>query len=121
MEARKQNIDAIAADGAGAFQGHQQFSPNETDVVIFDFSSEIESMRRQLAAEREARLRLAAEYDNYRRRTKRESGNAADEGKREVIEQMLPIADELDLAVSNLSGELHWVAEWVQAHHRRFH
>ena len=66
-------------------------------------------------------MRLAAEYDNYRRRTKQEAEKAAHEGKRELLVQMLLIADELDLVVANLKEEPDWVTEWVSTLHRRFH
>jgi molecular chaperone GrpE len=83
--------------------------------------SENEKLLDELSSERDARLRLAAEYDNYRRRTKLESSRAADEGKRGVIEQLLTIADDLDLALENLDGSADAVAEGLKMIERRFH
>lgn len=115
MESGKRNIDPISTHGPVVSADGAQKSD------VDDRSSEVEKLREQLASERDARLRLAAEYDNYRRRTKRESEMAAAEGKRELLEQMLIIVDELDLALANLNEVPGWVAEWVQTIHRRFH
>ena len=119
METGKRKIDTMRENGR-ATVGGQHFLPDEDDVMIVDFSSEVDILRSELASERDTRLRLAAEYDNYRRRTKLESAKAADEGKRDLLEQMLLIADELDLAVANLSDEPGWVADWVHTVRRRF-
>ena len=119
MDTGKRTIDTITNNGAATAPDRPDLRDKD-DVGIIDFSSEVETLREELASERDTRLRLAAEYDNYRRRTKRESAKAADEGKRELLEQMLLIADELDLAVANLSDEPGWVAEWVHTVRRRF-
>ena len=42
-------------------------------------------LREELEVERDKRLRLAAEYENYRRRTMREQATAAEKGKRELL------------------------------------
>jgi molecular chaperone GrpE len=77
-------------------------------------------LREELVAERDKLLRLAAEYENYRRRTKQESEKAADEGKRELLMRMLSIADELDLAAGHLDETSDTVAEGLKLVRRRF-
>lgn len=62
---------------------------------------ETERLREELEAERDKYLRLAAEYDNYRRRTKREQANAAEKGKRELLERLISLADDFELALAN--------------------
>ncbi|MDR0859175.1 MAG: nucleotide exchange factor GrpE [Oscillospiraceae bacterium] len=54
----------------------------------------------------DAYLRLAAEYDNYRRRTAAERANAYGEITANAVAQFLPLWDDLKLAVehSDLSG-----------------
>jgi molecular chaperone GrpE len=91
------------------------------EVGIFNSAeTELERLREELSSERDARFRLAAEYENYRRRTKRESEKAADEGKREILTRMLAIADELELAVVHLSDTSDTVAEGLRLVRRRF-
>ena len=92
------------------------------EVEMFNPAApEIERLREELSAERDARLRLAAEYENYRRRTKQESAQAADRGKRELFEQLVSIADDLDLAAANADESSEALAEGLQLIHRRFH
>ena|SRR5688572_30047040 len=121
MDTRKRDIDAVTAKEASTLPDMQHALTEDTDAVIFSYSPEAEALREELASERDARLRLAAEYENYRRRTKQEKSAAADEGKRELLNQMLTIADELDLALGHSSEETGWLAEWLKAFHRRFH
>jgi len=72
-----------------------------------------------LEAEREARLRLAAEYKNYRRRTDQEKETAADRGKKELLTELLSLADDLDLAAANRTKSPKAIAEGVEMIHRR--
>lgn len=50
---------------------------------------------------------------------KQELEQAANEGKRELLEEMLTFADDLDLAISNLNETNSGAAEWAQMMHRR--
>ena len=98
----------------------RDFSEVITDVPEPEAAArEIESLREELALERDSRLRLAAEFDNYRRRVRREHAEAAHAGKRELLEQLISIADDLDLAIANLDGVSDAVAEVVRMTRRR--
>lgn len=50
-------------------------------------------------AEHDARLRLAAEYDNYRKRTLKEKDAAYGNGKADAILKLLPVYDNLERAL----------------------
>lgn len=56
----------------------------------------------QLEAEHEKYLRLAAEYENYRRRTRKELAEASEKGKRELLERLISFADDFELALANI-------------------
>jgi molecular chaperone GrpE len=92
---------------------------DEADI-FHPIEDETIHLREELEAERDKRLRLAAEYENYRRRTKREIAQAADEGKRELLERMLSIADDLDVALANADESPDAVAEGLRIIHQRF-
>ena len=81
---------------------------------------EPEDLRKELEAERDKYLRLAAEYMNYRRRTEQESADAADKGKRELLLKLVSLADDLDLALAGLTESPEAVTEGVRMIHRRF-
>ena len=50
--------------------------------------------------EHDARLRLAAEYDNFRKRTTREKEQSYGNGKADAIVKLLPIYDNLERALN---------------------
>jgi molecular chaperone GrpE len=77
-------------------------------------------MREELEAERDKHLRLAAEYKNYRRRTEQANAEAADKGKRELLTQLVSLADDLDLALAGLNESPETVVQGVQMIHRHF-
>ena len=51
-------------------------------------------------AEHDARLRLAAEYDNFRKRTTKEKEQSYGNGKADAVTKMLPIYDNLERALN---------------------
>ena len=52
----------------------------------------------ELAEEKDRYLRLAAEYDNFRRRTQKEKEQIYADSYAEIIEQLLPIIDNFEMA-----------------------
>ncbi len=52
-----------------------------------------------LAVEKDKYLRLAAEYDNYRRRSQKEKENVYSDGKADTVLQLLPVYDNLARAL----------------------
>ncbi len=72
------------------------------EVSIFQpVEDETAHLRKELEAERDKYLRLAAEYANYRRRTKREQAEASEKGKRELLLRVVSLADDFALALAN--------------------
>ena len=51
-------------------------------------------------AERDAHLRLAADYDNFRKRTVKEKELSYGNGRADTIEKLLPVYDNLERALS---------------------
>ena len=51
-------------------------------------------------AEHDAHLRLAAEYDNFRKRTIREKEQSYTHGKADAVEKLLPVYDNLERALN---------------------
>lgn len=55
-------------------------------------------LEKQLAEQKDAFLRLAAEYDNYRKRSLREKEEAYCNAKAVVLKELLPVIDNLERA-----------------------
>ena len=77
-------------------------------------------LKEDLAAERERGLRMLAEFDNYRKRTRRERAVAEQEGKREVLLALLDVMDHLDRALLHLGEASDAVADGFRLIHQRF-
>ena len=56
-------------------------------------------MEAALNAEKDKYLRLAAEYDNYRRRSQKEKETTYSDGKADTVLQLLPVYDNLERAL----------------------
>ena len=60
--------------------------------------AEIERLKSELAAEQEKYMRLYAEYDNFRRRSAKESERIYADAYSDAVTQILPIIDNLERA-----------------------
>ena len=63
-------------------------------------ASEFEKAQQALAQERDRYLRLAAEYDNYRKRSPQGKDNLYTEIRSETVEKFLPVYDNLERALA---------------------
>ena len=61
---------------------------------------EIEALKKKIAEQDDSFLRLAAEYDNYRKRTTKEKSEAYADAYCDAVKAMLPLADALDNALA---------------------
>lgn len=93
---------------------------DEEDEPSDPIGDEVVGLREELASERDLYLRLAAEFDNYRRRVRKDRAEAAENGKRELVTQLITIADDFDRSLEHLDEKSGQVAEGIQAIRRRF-
>jgi molecular chaperone GrpE len=49
-------------------------------------------------------LRLAAEFDNYKKRTTKDVENSRKSGKAELVSKLLPVLDEFEIAISSIEN-----------------
>ena len=69
---------------------------------------ELEALKDQAARQEEKYLRLAAEYDNYRKRTAREKEHLYNDAKIDTIKPFLAVLDNLERGVSQFEeGDAH--------------
>ena len=61
--------------------------------------SEAEQLKEQLAKEHDQFLRLAAEYDNFRKRSQREKDGIYQDAKADTVKKLLPVYDNLQRAL----------------------
>src|SRR5215468_787739 len=59
----------------------------------------LEEAKAEVARVRDQLLRTAADYDNFRKRTRRELEDAQKRGREELLRELLPVFDNLERAV----------------------
>ena len=85
-------------------QTNEQDAPQEeelTDSPAEELSSE-EKLQAELDKLKDTHLRLIAEYDNYRKRTLKEKSELIRSGGEKALSDLLPVVDDLDIALQNL-------------------
>jgi len=68
-------------------------------------ATEAETLLKDLAQQRDLHLRLAAHFENFKRRTRQETESRAAAQKESFIAELLPVVDNLERALA--SGALH--------------
>ena len=76
----------------------QEAPAPETETPPAEKSGE-EKLREELEAEKDKYLRLAAEYDNFRRRSARERDSIYADVKADTLTRLLPVYDNLERAL----------------------
>lgn len=77
----------------------------ETFTVTKEQMEKMEALAAQLDEQRDKFLRLAAEYDNYRKRTAKEKEGIYADAKIETLSALLPVYDNLERGLSQFKDE----------------
>ena len=72
----------------------------ETEETVEAPQPEVDPWEEKYNAEHDARLRIAAEFDNFRKRTVKEKEASYGNGKADAVAKMLPIYDNLERALN---------------------
>ena len=72
----------------------------ETYTVTKEQMQQMEELAKTLADANDKYLRLAAEYDNYRKRSTREADQKFNDGVSFAVNQIIPILDTLEMAAN---------------------
>lgn len=72
------------------------------EEAVDERDEKIKSLEEELNAQKDKYVRLAAEYDNYRKRTANEKLSLYDDATAKAVNELLPVADSLRMAVENM-------------------
>ena len=72
----------------------------EETAEAVEETAEVNPFEEKYNAEHDAHLRLAAEYDNFRKRTIKEKEASYGNGKADAVAKMLPVYDNLERALN---------------------
>jgi molecular chaperone GrpE len=89
------SVDAEAQEKQAQPADQPQADPAEAEKP----RDPLEEARAEVARVRDQLLRTAADYDNFRKRTRRELDDAQKRGREELFRELLPIFDNLERAV----------------------
>ena len=112
MEGLKFAQDTALSDN-GIYEVSEPEGPTSGDP-------DIARLQEDLTTERERHLRLLADFDNYRRRTKQERALAEETGKREVLLALLDVKDDVDRALLHIRETSDAVADGLRLIQQRF-
>lgn len=84
---------------------YRQEDAGETFTVTREQMEKMEKLAGEMAALNDKHLRLAAEYDNYRKRTTKEKEGIYQDAKTDTISKFLEVYDNLERAVGQAGDE----------------
>ena len=97
---KKTDDDPVAVVAADADEKLEtQAETQEADDAGETETDPVEALKDELAAERDKYLRLAAEYDNYRKRSAKERETVYSDARTDTITRLLPVYDNLERAL----------------------
>jgi molecular chaperone GrpE len=74
--------------------------PDVDDPAIEATYSESDALRKELAEQKDIHLRLAADFDNFKKRSRQEAEARAAAQKESFIVELLPVIDNLERALA---------------------
>jgi molecular chaperone GrpE len=102
-----ENVGAGDADIDASPPNATETQPPSPEITT---SSDTDALQRDLAAASEKHLRLAAEFDNYRRRNERERADAWGRAQSELAKNLLDPIDDLERVAHHAAGEVNYQA-----------
>jgi len=77
----------------------------EYQAVLSEMTQQIESLRAQLEERSSQYMRIAADFDNFRKRNQKEKEDLEQQVKRNTIMELLPVVDNFERARSHLKPQ----------------
>jgi molecular chaperone GrpE len=96
--------EATAADNAASEATEATAAEAETATAepVDERDARIAELEAQVAAQKDQYLRLYAEFDNYKKRTLKEKAELIQTAGKNVLEQMLPLIDDVERAMASV-------------------
>ena len=101
----KKNPEAEEAQAAVEAVPAEETPAEETPAAEAPQETELEQAQKALAAKQDQYLRLAAEYDNFRKRSIKEKDARYADAKADTVAKFLPVYDNLERALANETSD----------------
>lgn len=104
----QQNADNRASDSTKDEENPQAAVPSmsetENQAPLSDLNGQIESLKTQVEERSNQYMRIAADFDNFRKRSQKEKEDLEQQVKRSTILELLPVVDNLERARSQFNN-----------------
>lgn len=102
--AEEQTVEATAETAEAAASETAETTDSEAEDTataepVDERDAKIAELEAQVAAQKDQYLRLYAEFDNYKKRTLKEKAELIQTAGKNVLEQMLPLIDDVERAM----------------------
>ena len=91
----------VSTEETVAAETETQAETSQTDPL----AAEIEALRAQVAEQEDRFLRLCAEYDNFRRRSRQEKDGVYADATADAVKALLPVYDNLERALQQETAD----------------
>lgn len=105
MKTEETTEEILAEAEARANAAKENKKKSKKDAELAEVSAQLDALKAEMAALNDKYLRLAAEYDNYRRRTKEEQERIWGEATASALAALFPVIDNLERAAMYSDGE----------------
>jgi len=120
-EPAAENAPEVPED-RGSETGEAQVTAEAPAGPISLLSLAVAGLQRERDENRDRLLRMAAEFDNYKKRSKRDATESVRRAEDRVVQEFLPVIDNLERALAHAEGETETVAllDGVRMVHKQF-
>lgn len=117
-------VRAAAADADADGGTHSELDQGNGGPIADEAGPDTDGgavLQQEIAGLRDQLLRLAADFDNYRKRATREQQEVREYGTTNVLNEVLPVLDNLDRALAHSEGDKSPVVAGVRLVVKQFH
>ena len=98
------SVEPIAAEGIGTEAGNDLLSA-DYQAALAEMATEVSTLKAQLEERTNQCVRIAADFDNFRKRTQREREELEQQIKCSTINELLPVVDNFERARSQIKPQ----------------
>lgn len=101
LEAVERRAAKPSQEGSADTEGDEPQATDSVGAELEKARAELETKKQELAALREQMLRLAADFENYRKRAAKDAEDTRKFGTERVLRDVLPVLDNLERALAH--------------------
>ncbi|MBW4486162.1 MAG: nucleotide exchange factor GrpE [Trichocoleus desertorum ATA4-8-CV12] len=105
FEASEDSPTASGSDSGTGLESENAAGGSEYQAALEDLTQEVQSLKTQVEERTNQYVRIAADFDNFRRRAQKEKEELEDKIKCSTITELLPVVDNFERARSQIKPQ----------------